>query len=632
MTLKPMKTLRSLAAMTALCGVSLAASPALGQQEPEPEPRFDPAPSDADTDTRENTLTPSEQADEDVDDDTVLADPSEVDDAEPDSLSNRASEEASEEATTDAEETPATTPTTTQASPPQSDLAASAVVAERELEQEKTFRPYMKLQSDFISFDNADYREFEPQDPVAFIDAFDADDRTTSGYTSLRGGFEYEPIEQVEVEISGGYKTLWGGDDLLFFDQAYVEYEAVDSDILELELKVGRQPFEVGGGARDFFFDDAIDAALVEADFNTAGEFTVFGDLYAAGARPEDISFSSGLGRSQDSSFRADGDNNVTRFGARYANTELVEGLDIRAFYFFADIGATDVVGTGSDRTFGQTFGVSADGDETWLAGTRVGYTLESGSFTLAFYGEFARSGGIDRKPTNLGLFDVGTEGNAFGGAVLPSYSFSENFGIRGLVQFYRADGAQYAADNGVLFNHGFVSMRGDQVGGIIANRISGWHPNAYIDASGVAQQMHSVERIAGTQMIHANLGFDIVRKLTVDFDLWTYQDTAESNFDTDRTIAASSELPFGYDEFDLRAQERAGTALGLEVNATIAYQPFEFLSFYVQGGLLTPGEFYEIEVDRRVGTGGESQRVAVGSDTPATAQAIMFGTVLELE
>lgn len=608
MIFKTSHSIRFFAAGAAL-GVVLATTPAFGQQ---PEPDIDPLPGDTNPEVRDNTLTPTPEDDTASDDDAALADPGEIETAQPTERSDDVQ-------------------VTTGASPAHSDLSVSAQEAKAELQEEEAFRPFLVLQSDFVAFDNADFRPFEDQDPISVIDAFDSDDRTLSSYTSLRGGFEYDFDNTLRVELAGGYKTLWGGDDLIYISRAFVGWTPMIHEAVSFEVAAGRQHFEIGGAARDFFFDDIIDAARVEFGAGVAGSIGAFADYNSAGARPEDISFTSGLGRAQNQSFRSNGDNNTYRFGARYQNTELVDGLEFRAFGFYADIGSTDPLGTGADRTFGQAFGIQADGDYTWMAGTRIGYGFDIEGFELKFYGEFAYSDGIDRKQTNLGVFDVGTTGSAFGGAIMPAYTFNENFGLRGAFQFYRADGAEYAGENGVQFNHGFVSMKSSQVGGLIANRISGWHPSAYIATNGVAHQPHGIERIAGSQVLHVNLGVDLLRQLSVDFDLWTYADTMNSNFDFTRTTQAASELPFGYDEFDLRAQERAGKSLGLEVNARVKYRPLQVLSFYLEGGLLVPGEYYEIEVDRRVGTGGESQRVAIGANEPATAQAVMFGTILEL-
>ncbi len=522
------------------------------------------------------------------------------------------------------------------AEPTQSQDSAVAIAPVMEAPEKEVdrFQVFFQLSSEFVATDNQDYRNYEPTQPEPWIDIYDSDDRANLFYTRVASGFSYLALDDVRVELAMSHSGLWGGDKIgsanafggfLFVDRMFVDWKAVSLPGFELTTQVGRQPFEIGGAYRDFFFDDVIDGVVINADLKKAGKIRLMPvDMYSSTLRPDDFNVAAGINSigtiPQSSAARYDGDTNTYRMGAIYENTELVKGLALRVFGFYADIGASGPNGTGSDRTFGGAHGNVADNDYNWMAGGRVGYTLEAGKLKMLAYGEFAHSGGLDRKATNLGLFDVTTNGNAFGAALLPSFEVNENFGIRGRVQFFMADGGQYATDGGMLYNHGFVSFKGSQIGGLAANRIAGWHPTPYVHTSGISHSVYDRERKAGTMMIHGGLGFDLIQKLKVDFDVYSFTDTSSTNYDYTRAIADSAELPFGYDEYDLSAQERLGKSLGLELDATLTYNPNAVLSFYTTGAMMMAGDFHKIEISRRAGT-------AIGAEDPDLFWAVSVGS-----
>lgn len=518
----------------------------------------------------------------------------------------------------------------------QDSAVATMPLAEAPELEEKRFEVFFQLSSEFVATDNQDFRAYEATQPEPWIDVYDSDDRANLFYTRVAAGFRYAALEDVAVELSMSHSGLWGGDKiggtnafggLLFMDRLFVEWAAVKSPMVEVSTQVGRQPFEIGGAYRDFFFDDVIDGVVLNVDFKKAGKLRLLPiDLYSSALRPDDINLAAGINSvgmvPSSSAARYDGDTNTFRMGGIYENTELVKGLALRAFGFYADIGGSGPLGTGSDRTFGGAHGNVADSDYNWMAGTRIGYTLEAGNFKMLAYGEYARSGGLDRKATNLGLFDVTTNGNAFGGALLPSLVLSPDLGLRARVQFFMADGAQHAGDGGMMFNHGFVSFKGSQIGGLASNRIAGWHPSPYVHTSGVSHQVHDRERKAGTMMFNGGVGVDLIQKLSLDLDVYTFADTSSTNYDFTQSITDSAELPFGYDEYDLRAQERLGTSLGMEFDGKLAFQPNSVLQFYVGGAVMLAGDFHKIAVNRRVGT-------AIGSADPDMFWAVSAGSNL---
>lgn len=513
------------------------------------------------------------------------------------------------------------------------EVAAGAVALPAEAEQER-FRTHFGMGSEYVGTDNLDLRDYDPSSPEPWVDVYDNDDRAHVFTSRVSAAFEYDVLQDVTVDFSLSHSGLWGGDKVggtnafggfLYVDRLFVDWKAAQSPAFNLNLSIGRQPFEIGGAHRDFFFDDVVDGVVAEASFGKGGTLRVLAlDVYSSALRPDDLNIGAAINSIGEpistSAARYDGDTQTYRMGAVYENTELVKGLQLRGFGFYADIGATGPYGTGSDRTFGGSHGNMGDNDYTWMAGTRIGYELGGDAFKMLAYGEFAHSGGLDRKATNLGLYDVKTNGNAFGGAVVPEFTVNQNFGLRGRLQFFMADGAQHTGDLGLKFNHGFVGFKGAQAGGLATDRVAGWHPSAYISTLGVADSPNDRERRAGTMMLTAGVGTELLEKIDVDFDFYYFGDTSTTNFDTSDAITASSELPFGYDEFDLRAQERFGKALGMELDGRIGFRPNEVLSFWTQGAIFLPGDFYKVEIDRRAGT-------ALGSSEPANFWAVSVGS-----
>ncbi len=496
----------------------------------------------------------------------------------------------------------------------------------------KRFRPSFVIQSEGTTANNLDMR---PLNNETFIDIYDSDDRGTLLFTRLGADIEYDVVDDTTVAIGASHSGAWGGDSIgaanafggiFYVNRLNVRWMPIDTESMQLGGTVGRQRFSIGGAKHDFFLDDVIDGVVVEAGFGKAGKLRLLPiDLYAL-QRPDDFTFGSALGYSGPDTNRSsvgfDGDTNTIRFGGVYENTELIDGLHVRVFGFYADIGAGSAPHTGADRVFYGAHGNFSDNDYNWMGGTRIGYDLDGEMFDLGIYGEFARSGGLDRKPVQIGVRDVTANGNAFGGTVAPTIDLAD-LDIRLLGQFFLADGANYTEAEGLAFNYGFVSMKGSQIGGLNMSRFAGWHPSAYVGTRGVHFSPQDISRKAGTMLLHGGLGFDIIDKVAFDLDLWWFKDTSSTGItDFDDLDQLADELPFGYTEADLIPQERLGKALGMELDARVAYTPSEMLSLYVQTGIFLPGAFYQIEIPRTGGT-------ALGAESPANFWALLAGATV---
>jgi len=506
------------------------------------------------------------------------------------------------------------------------------------------------LSSEAHTMNNLDLRA---RDESSDQDILETDDRHTFAYTSISAELEYEVLEDTTFNFAAAHSGLWGNDQLggiagardedeqanqeiselanrgshfIWIYRLAVTWEAIETDAIEVETTLGRQRFGIGGVDNDYFFDDTIDGITIDFDAGPAGTLRLLPlDFFASNASPEDVDFVDFAGRNPTiAGFR--GDTNTLRFGGVYENTDLVEGLDFRAFGFYADIGAsTRSVSTGADRTRAGELGNFSDKDDSWMAGTRISYDYEFDRGSVGAFGEYARSGGIDRKDKEVGLLDVDNKGDAFGIGVRGNYEL-EPVTFDWLLRGFHADGGRYSTDSGVQFSHGFVSFKGDEVGGLNLERYRGFHPSSYVSVNGVSDHPNDIDRKAGTQFAQAGIGLDVADKFRADFDAWYLLDTSETFFDQDDLGETSRELPFGFTEADLRAQRRFGEPIGVETNASLLYRANSALRFYAKGGIFFPTDFYEIEIDR---TASQGTKPALGSDDPENFWAVLAGTSL---
>jgi hypothetical protein len=485
----------------------------------------------------------------------------------------------------------------------------------------------LRMNNTLNSRDNLDFRARNEESPQEILNS---DDRQTYGAASVRAGLDWDVADGVSVGVSVGHNSVFGlralGDDnTLFFDAIKLSWTPVDRESVKFTATFGRQFFNIGGAARDYFMSDLVDGLVLDLNMKAGGRLRVLAvDIIGTIARPDEVNFLSRQNTtSSDLNFR--GDNYTVRTGLVYELGELVEGLDARAFGFFADVGAGRPGATGSDRVYGGQLGNFSDNDYTWMAGLRSGYTYESDSLKVGGYAEFARSGGIDRKDRTIGLFDVVTEGNGIGAGVdaqIKSGTLVVDIGGG----FFRADGPQYASSNGMLFNHGFVSFKGNQVGGLLLDDTAGWHPSAYVGSyRGVENTPQEQERKAGTQVISGRLGVGVKDTMQVELGLWHLVSTGQTRINEDNIDQIARELPYGFSQADLEAQTRLGKTLGTELDLGVTYLASEALHIFAVGAVMLPGDYYAQEISR---TGGS----ALGSPDPQTAWVVTAGMSLNYE
>lgn len=470
-----------------------------------------------------------------------------------------------------------------------------------------------RVTNEVHAFDN---RDMLPLNEATPQDILDTDDRQNFGYTSLSAGAKYQIRPDTAFNFGAALSGMWGNDQIgtstgfggfAYIYDLSVHWVIADAAGLRLDTTLGRQAFGIGGARDDYFFKDIIDGVTLTADLGAPGRVRLMFDIYADSGRPDNVDFLRYISANKQTTHNFRGDTDVYRFGGVYELLKLGGGLDVRAFAFGSSIGALRTTDnrstTGSDISTQGVLGNFADNDYTAMLGGRVNYTYTVDGFELGVMGEYARSMGIDRKARRLGLYDLNTDGNAFGAGLHANVALGL-MGLEGRFRFFRADGANYAKDNGLPFSHGFVAMKGSKVGGINMNRYAGWRPSAYLsNSTGVRDNAQDLNRGAGTMSVHGGLGFLAGKAARLDLDAWYFQDTSTSNFDVSRAQEVGQTIAFGYSQAELEAQQRLGKSLGTELNLTLTVNPNELLSLYAIGGIFLPGDFYHTRINRVAGT-----------------------------
>ena len=479
-------------------------------------------------------------------------------------------------------------------------------------DQEEKFVVRGSIESAWHEFDNLDLRLLDESSDQSILDT---DDRGGFAYT---GGFlelAYQADKRTRMVVSASHRGLWGSDQIgsinefggwLYFTGLYMEHRNRIGD-LEPTLKVGRQFYDIGGlaGGTEYALADVLDMVLIEVPLSDAVTLELMpAGIVGSASANDNANFVSFLGQTDASlnSFR--GDNRTLRTGG-LLSIKAGKGTQARVYGYYTDIGA---LGTGSDISYNGTLANFADND--WVANYGVRGSHRTGALRL--FASLDLSSGIDRK--ELVARDADTDGYAITAGMRVAPEGDE--GPFGRLEFYQASGPVYDAD-GLISSHGYVSMKGRQIGGVITDRFMGWHPSAYVGMFGVTDEPHDISRISGTRSISGRAGYQ-AGKIRASVAWWTMWDTATSFLD----LADLDNItpPQGYSREEFAAQERAGLMLGHEVNADLKYTLSKNTRLTASGGLFLPGGYYDLEVARVAGD-------QLGFDGQAQVWAVNVGT-----
>jgi len=470
----------------------------------------------------------------------------------------------------------------------------------------KKFEFKTSFEVQWHEYDNLDFRKLDETSDQSILDS---DDRASFAFTGLSAQVGYNIDDWTRIVLGASHRGLWGADQLggvsafggwLYFNAAYLQFSTHND--FPTKFTLGRQFFEIGGiPGKEFVFLDVVDGVRIDQSLGDLGSIVLLPiEVPSLASANDHADFVHFIGQSPTTVFGFRGDTMTRRHGLIVILDGLLEHLDARVYTFYSDIGAA---GTGSDITYNGTLGNFSDNDWVLNAGVRASYDLG----VVVPWATFDVSTGIDRKELVAG--DVDTNGLAwYGGVAFPG----EESGPLGQVSYFEAFGPAYG-ENGMEYSHGYVGMKGSQVGGTLANRFMGWHPTSYVGLYGVNTTPHDIDRKSGTRAVNASFGWALDGVGSIEASYWYLQDTGVTylNFSRLDTIDA----PYGYSREEFAAERRVGKVLGHEIDLDIVGEVADPVSCRLNGAVFLPGAFYEIEVGRVAGD-------ALGSNDPQMAWA----------
>lgn len=474
------------------------------------------------------------------------------------------------------------------------------------------------FETQWHEFNNLDFRQLDETSDQAILDS---DDRNHLAFTGAALNLKYTADDQIEFVLGASHRGLWGADQFggtnvfggwVYFNAAYVDLKSSKGD-RPVVVRVGRQFYKIGGlgNAPDFVLADVMDMVRVDIPLGGVGRITVIPINVISQASTEDgANFARYNSQSAIETFGFRGDRMTRRHGL-VLDLDKLGPVGVKAYGFFSDLGA---LGTGSDISYDGLLGNFSDND--WVVNAGLRAQAKFGP-VIPFAG-IDLSVGVDRKERIVN--DVNANGFAITAGATVDARNEEERGFEATAYYHYALGSTYGTD-ALMTSHGFVGMKGQQVGGLIANRYMGWHPSAYVDLFGVDNSPNELDRKSGTQVIHASAGYDtglIYGRLA----WWMMSDTGFTNFDFDTINEVIP--PFGYSREEYAAQIRHGRTLGNEFDLTLGGHLHKRIDVYGTGAFMIPGQFYSLPIARIAGN-------ALGSPDPQMPWGLMAGVRVSL-
>lgn len=459
------------------------------------------------------------------------------------------------------------------------------------------------------------------------------------------------PEEKIGLELSWGFDGVWGHDQLQGYSnpgtrigRANIFYNFQNASFMQSTLTVGRQYFSIGGIPHDYMQKDILDAIVLDTKINRILEARLLLlDVYS-GAN----NFGNDDGERWNDEFQfltrddaevqegLNGDVSTYRWGVVVSFEELFRSFfpsyidfDFRPYFYYARVRGN---GGGADRSENGQIGNFSDNDWSLMAGGRFILTLKRILMfqNISVYADMAFSSGQDIK--REGEPDASYNKGAFGGGLLlDTKEIAGLFSILSELGFFYAEGSEYNA-YGNMVSHGFISFKGDEIGGLLFRRYWGVHPSGYVDDDGIDNDPFDANRKSGVLMFQAGFGFKILQKLTIRADYWFSKDTSVSNVPFDKVYQdgltgteKAAELNPYKSKSEIEAQKRLGEILGHEINLTAKYEANKLLTFYVVVATFIPGDFFKYPIEDVASTNG----VPKGAESDADFFGLAFGSEL---
>ncbi|MEN0064936.1 MAG: hypothetical protein AAGA48_22515 [Myxococcota bacterium] len=482
-------------------------------------------------------------------------------------------------------------------------------VVDEENDDRLTVRGF--FETHYYEYDNIDFRLLNEDSDQAILDS---DDRGAFAFTGAQLEIGYQIDPQVRFVVTGSHRGLWGDDQIgetnrfggfIYFPALYVDLYSSRTLNRAVRFRVGRQFYTLGGlgpGVRDYVLADVLDMVRIDIPVSDRARFTVLPiNVYSTAANYDEVDFVNLIGQQNPETFYFRGDVLTRRFGATFTldnDEDTVVGG--QAYVFYSDLHGR---GTGSDISYNGALGNFTDADYLLNYGVRVNADFGA----IRPFAEFNGSAGVDRKEEVAQ--NVNTNGYSWGaGARLDTRREGlKNPGVLAQIRYFEAQGSVHT-NNGLLFSHGYVGMKGQHIGGTLLNRFFGLHPTAYTGRNGVINNPQDMSRKSGTRSLELWGNVQLESGFHALGGVWFLQDTGFS--DVDFETIDFLEPPFGYSRSEFAATERLGKILGTEIDAEVGWQFGRYVDTFLRGAVVVPGGFYGIPIDRVAGN-------ALGSDNP---------------
>ncbi len=294
------------------------------------------------------------------------------------------------------------------------------------------------------------------------------------------------------------------------------------------------------------------------------------------------------------------GDVNIIKGGAivnwnsKFEN-DFIKIINLSPYFFYSYIGAVNSEQSktgGNEKTLKGTLGNFSDGDYLMLAG--INSYLSSSFYKIGL--QFAYSYGKDVKDPYTP--DINISGFLLSGFIKLWW---QNFYID-LISVYSEGGI--VDKNGNWQNYGFVSMKGDRIGGYIFKDVYGIYPSGIVDYDGINFLPFERSRRASVVSFKAGAGIDKLKLINFDTNTLFFNLYIDSWFHFDNNIA---NIDFSnINSTSLEHFKRLSQFMGIENDMKVSIAINEEFEFALFGGIFWSYDFfwkYPLTSDTPLGT-----------------------------
>ena len=467
------------------------------------------------------------------------------------------------------------------------------------------------LTTSFNRFGNGDLRK---TDNTSRATVENTDDEIFIANTEIGASVDVQILDYIKLNCEIYRPSFWGNDSLqtgtttlnlfirLLSFELDINQTLLKSPLFDLNLKIGRQEYGVFNPdfeQKTYIYGDVIDGITAKFFLKGIGVgVDAMVDFFSLNS-PTTTIYSLLSPRQNYTVAYFNGDVNIFKLGVMpYYRMELqnslIQMVEARPFFLFARLGA---VGNGSYNQGGaeqSALGFQGNfADNDWVMNFGLTAYAEASFFNVS--GEFAYAIGIDRKSSSKP--DVNISG------LLAHLQAEVDFGWLSMVSPLKLDWLKLgfnlmfasgaATDtNGNYINYGYVSFKGNKIGGMLFTTYYGSYPSAIVNYDGIIYEPIEASRRAGTAAISFDLGvedFDFTtmakgtQGLTAGLEGWFYWDTSSTSYNSNVTQST-----YVYD------QRRFGKFMGVEMDGKIEYSFSDgVFDVGIEAGFFVPYQYF---------------------------------------